>query len=127
MTLNPGAAIPGIPPNMSVLAAMSAGLLPANAQTTNFGITSAAGAGTGNGGRTILEAMSKGGEMGTGNTPGGSALLETFNSDSNGCAGPGGGQANQTEGPSSGQATQLPTTAPASAITIAATPVYGGA
>lgn len=29
--------LPGIPPNMSIMAAISAGLLPANTQITNFG------------------------------------------------------------------------------------------
>lgn len=54
------ASIPGIPPQMSVLAAMSAGLLPANAQINNFGT----GPST-----TILTDLSTGDSPGNGLVP----------------------------------------------------------
>lgn len=55
------ASLPGIPPQMSVLAAMSAGLLPANAQVTNFG--------TGGPSSTILTDLSTGDAPGSGLVP----------------------------------------------------------
>jgi hypothetical protein len=57
-------------------------------------------------GRAVACAESDGGRNGSGTSPG-PAGLDTLNSDSNGGAGPGAGQANQTEGPTSGQANQL--------------------
>ncbi len=53
--LNP---LPGIPPQMSVLAAMSAGLVPANAQVT--------GLGTGGPNNTVLADLSSGDTPGAG-------------------------------------------------------------
>jgi hypothetical protein len=53
--------LPGIPPNFSVLAAMSAGLLPANAQITNFG--------TGGPSATLLTDLSTGDFPGAGPVP----------------------------------------------------------
>lgn len=53
--------LPGIPPNMSVLAAMSAGLLPANVQLTNFG--------TGGPNHTLLSDLSGGDAPGYGTVP----------------------------------------------------------
>lgn len=56
--LNP---LPGIPPQMSILAALSAGLLPANAQITNFG--------TGGPSQTIMTDLSTGDSPGSGLVP----------------------------------------------------------
>lgn len=117
-----GQAIPGIPPNMSVLAAISAGLLPINAQASNFGATSASAANPGSGGRVLAAAMSQGNEMGNGQN----GLGELFNSDSNGGSGPGAGQANQTEGPSSGQTSQVAAQYPMTLVTVPATPIFQG-
>jgi len=115
-TPSPYQPLPGIPPNMSVAAAVSAGLLPANALITGVGLDA-------RGGRTVAEAMSKGGEVGSFVN---AYSVQTFNSDANGGSGPGAGQLNQTEGPSSGQTNQLATVTPASSVTVTAGPQFGG-
>jgi len=111
-----GATLPGIPPNMSVHAAVSAGLLPANALFSNAGKVAA-------GGRTLPDAMARAGEVGYNGSAGG---FDSLNSDANGGSGPGAGQANQTEGPSSGQMSLVEGSAPATAPTITSPVQYGG-
>ncbi len=97
---NPGAFIAGIPPNMSILAAVSAGLLPANALCINYGATS-------RGGRTILEAIANG----EGNSAGAGFVAN-------------GGSPQSTV--AAGQTTIIPGNANAAAVTIPVQPVYQG-
>jgi len=117
---NPGVGL--FPPNSNnfsgdtVQAAISRGAIPANQLITGTGLDA-------RGGRTVAEAISKGGEMGSFQN---AYSLETFNSDSNGGSGPGAGQANQTEGPSSGSTNQLATTTPSASVTTTAGPQFGG-
>ena len=115
----PGQPIPGIPPNMSVLAAISAGLLPGSALQTNFGIRDSRP------GRSVLESMSDAGKNGTGlnfvafgGSPGGTAC----GSGSPTAAAGGDNQAVQ----SSGENSIIPQNSPASVPTIPAQPVYQG-
>lgn len=100
-----GSTLPGIPPNMSVMAAVSAGLLPANVLVTNYGQKHNPAAG-----RTLLDTISDvdAGASAAFTQNGGSAQSE-----SNGCAGPGAGNMNQFTGLGSGCADQLPLNAPA--------------
>jgi hypothetical protein len=56
----PAQPLPGIPPNMSVLAAMSAGLIPANILQTSMGTVDPRN------GRTVLESMGAGQGKGSG-------------------------------------------------------------
>jgi hypothetical protein len=93
---SPYQALPGIPPNMSVGAAMSAGILPGNAMCSNIGMKSSAP------GRPLLECMADGGAMGTATQWG----IDNGNSDNDGGNSFGAGGANQTEYPSSGQSSQ---------------------
>jgi hypothetical protein len=111
----PGSPLPGIPPNLSIQAAISAGLLPANCQTATFGATSRNGGGVAGGassGRTVLESIAVGDTNGTGLTttnpfgwPCGGAC------GSNSVTGAAGGL-NQTDGPSAGEASILIAAAP---------------
>ena len=96
----PGAFIAGIPPNMSILAAVSAGLLPANALGINYGATS-------RGGRTILEAIANG----DGNSAGAGFVAN-------------GGSPQSTV--AAGSTAIIPDNANAAAVTIPAQPVYQG-
>jgi hypothetical protein len=123
---------PGVglfPPNSdnrsgdSVMASASRATLPLNLQGSGYGVTSQAGAGTGNGGRTVADALAGGDRNGSGTQAGG----DTLNSDANGGQSLGAGGANQTEGPTSGEATQASTQQPTSTFTQpASVPVYGG-
>jgi hypothetical protein len=125
---------PGVgmfPPNAdnrsgdTVLASISRGNAPANVEVTGFGVTSSAGTVSASGGRPLLEAMSKGGENGTGLQAG----ADYMNSDSNGSGSLGAGGANQTEGPTSGQSSQVATPQPSSTLTLQggnSAPVYVG-
>lgn len=88
--------LPGIPPNMSVAAAMSAGLVPGNAHCSNIGTPDS------NAGRPLLPSLADGGRNGTSTQWG----IDTNNSDANGGNSFGAGGANQTEFPSSGQSSQ---------------------
>lgn len=125
---------PGVglfPPNSNnasgdtVLSSASRGALPANIEVTGFGTTTSAGVVGASGGRVLLEALSKGGENGTGLQSG----ADYMNSDSNGSGSLGAGGANQTEGPTSGQSSQIATPQPSSTLTLQggnSAPVYGG-
>jgi hypothetical protein len=125
---NPGVGM--FPPNAdnrsgdTVLASVSRGTAPANVEVTGFGLTSLAGIVSAGGGRVLLEALSKGGENGTGLQAG----ADYMNSDSNGSGSLGAGGANQTEGPTSGQSSQIATPQPSTTLTLqgGAVPVYGG-
>jgi len=115
----PGQPIPGIPPNMSVMAAISAGLLPANAMTTNFGTRD------GRPGQALLEVMGKGAANGV------NSKFTSVNGGSqhNGPAGScsiGAGGFNQTNDPGAGETSICPHNAPATVPTIPAQPVYQG-
>jgi hypothetical protein len=100
-----GATLPGIPPNMSVMAAVSAGLLPINALLTNYGQKH-----NPTQGRTVMDAL-------VDVDSGASAVFVqnggSFNADANGGAGPGAGQQSQMQGTGAGCTDQLPANAPA--------------
>lgn len=126
--VNPGVGL--FPPNSNnasgdtVLAAVSRAALPINVQGSGYGATSASAASTGNGGRTVLDALSNGERNGTGIQTG---INDSMNSDSNGSGSLGAGGANQTEGPTSGTGSQASTQQPMNTFTQpAAVPVYGG-
>jgi hypothetical protein len=94
--------VQGIPPNMSTLAAMSAGIVPTNIQPViPIGLAP----------RAVLEAMSSGGAQGRGiasvNTGQDSAISDSFNNAANGGGGLGAGGMNQDLGSSSGSLSQL--------------------
>jgi hypothetical protein len=98
----PGQPLQGIPPNMSVLAAMAAGLLPANVDVTNMGTRDSRP------GRTVLEAIGAGGERDTGTaytTNGGSPQGQSAGGNS--VTGAAGGF-NQTNNPGGGEADIIP-------------------
>jgi len=129
-TLSP--VLPGVglfPPNSnnasgdSVLASASRAALPLNLQGSGYGVTSQSGAGTGNGGRTVADALSAGDRNGSGTQAGG----DTLNSDLNGGNSLGAGGTNQTEGPTSGEASQASTQQPMNTFTQpSSVTVYGG-
>jgi hypothetical protein len=117
---------PGVglfPPNSnnasgdSLLASASRAALPLNAQGSGYGLTSAAGAGTGSGGQAFAIALSDGERNGYG----GSAGVDSLNSDLNGQGSLGAGGSNQTEGPTSGTFSQASTQQPVNTITYPAT------
>lgn len=126
--VNPGVGL--FPPNSnnasgdSVLASASRATLPLNAQGAGYGVTSAAGTGTGAGGRTILHAFSDGDRNGYGASVG----VDSLNSDANGGNSLGAGGANQTEGPTSGVSTVASTQQPVNTLTLqgGAAPIFGG-
>lgn len=111
-----------VPPNgdnrgpATILSQQSNGSVAANTNVTGAGNTAA-------GGRQIIEAESRSGEVGSQVQPYG---VDSLNSDSNGGAGPGAGQANQTEGPSSGQASPVSTQSPAQSVTYQSPAQFGG-
>jgi len=123
---------PGVglfPPNSnnasgdSVLASASRAALPLNLQGSGYGVTSQSGAGTGNGGRTVADALASGDRNGSGTQTG----VDSLNSDANGGQSLGAGGANQAEGPTSGEASQASTQQPMNTFTQpTAVPVYGG-
>lgn len=129
--VNPGVGL--FPPNSnnasgdSLMASASRGAVPLNAYGTGYGLTAAAGTLTAGqaGGRTLADALSKGGENGTGGQTG---VGDTLNSDLNGGQSLGAGGSNQTEGPTSGQSNQASTQQPTNTLTLALTPAvtYGG-
>jgi hypothetical protein len=126
--VNPGVGM--FPPNSnnasgdSILASISRGALPINALGVGYGVTSAAGTGTGAGGKTIANALSDGDRNGYG----GSVGVDSLNSDLNGQGSLGAGGSNQTEGPTSGAFSQASAQQPANTITLVtgAATVYGG-
>jgi hypothetical protein len=125
--VNPGVGL--FPPNSnnasgdSVLASASRATLPLNAQGSGYGVTSQSGAGTGNGGRTVADALASGDRNGSGMQVG----VDSLNSDANGGNSFGAGGANQTEGPTSGEGSQASTQQPMNTFTQpASTPVFGG-
>jgi hypothetical protein len=126
--VNPGVGL--FPPNSNtasgdtLLASVSRAALPLNLQGSGYGATSQSGAGTGNGGRTIAEALSIGERNGTGIQTG---IADSMNSDSNGSGSLGAGGANQTEGPTSGTGSQAAAQQPMNTFTQpSAVTVYGG-
>lgn len=126
--VNPGVGL--FPPNSNnasgdtVLASVSRAALPINVQGSGYGATSQSGAGTGNGGRTVADALASGERNGTGIQTG---INDSMNSDSNGSGSLGSGGANQTEGPTSGTGSQASTQQPMNTFTQpAAAPIYGG-
>jgi hypothetical protein len=107
----------------TVLASASRATLPLNLQGSGYGVTSQSGAGTGNGGRTVADALASGDRNGTGTQTG----VDSLNSDLNGSGSLGAGGANQTEGPTSGEASQASTQQPMNTFTQpSAVTVYGG-
>ncbi|HWX29587.1 MAG TPA: hypothetical protein VNZ53_19345 [Steroidobacteraceae bacterium] len=101
------ATLPGIPPNMSVLAAISAGLLPINALMTNYGQKHHPTAG-----RTVMDGLVDvdNGVSAVFVQNGGSAHAE-----SNGGSGLGAGGHSQEQGVGQGCGDQLPANAPTGA------------
>lgn len=114
----PGQPIPGIPPNMSIAAAISAGLLPANALTTNYGTRDSRP------GQAVLELIGKGAVNGTTATAVNPYLWANGGASGGNSLGAGG--MNQTDGPGAGETAILAASAPATAVTIPAQPVYQG-
>jgi hypothetical protein len=107
----------------TVIASASRATLPLNLQGSGYGVTSQSGAGTGNGGRTVADALASGDRNGTGPQAG----VDTLNSDANGGNSLGAGGLNQTEGPTSGESSQASTQQPMSTFTQpTAVTVYGG-
>jgi hypothetical protein len=100
----------------TLLSQQSNGSVAANTNLTGAGLVAA-------GGRSILEAQGRAGEVGTASQPYG---VDTLNSDSNGGSGPGAGQANQTEGPSSGQQSPVSTISPAQSVTYQSPAQFAG-
>jgi hypothetical protein len=126
--VNPGVGL--FPPNSNnasgdtVLASASRAALPLNLQGSGYGATSQSGAGTGNGGRTVAEALSIGERNGTGIQTG---IADSMNSDANGGQSLGAGGSNQTEGPTSGTGSQASAQQPMNTFTQpSAVTVYGG-
>jgi len=123
---------PGVgmfPPNSdnrsgdSVLASISRASLPLNLMGSGYGVTSQSGAGTGNGGRTVADALAGGDRNGSGTQAGG----DTLNGDLNGGGSLGAGGSNQTEGPTSGESIQASTQQPTSTFTQpSSVTVFGG-
>jgi hypothetical protein len=111
--------LPGIPPNMSVMAAVSAGLLPVNALFTNLGQPDTRP------GRSALETFGMGQGKGV-NAKFQSVLGGSANEGPAGGNSLGAGGMNQTNDPGSGESTVAPHNAPATALTVAAQPVYQG-
>jgi hypothetical protein len=100
-----GATLPGIPPNMSVMAAISAGLLPINALLTNYGQKHHPTQG-----RTLMDALV---DVDVGVS---AAFVQnggSMHSEANGGTGPGAGQQSQIQGVGAGCTDQLPANAPA--------------
>lgn len=126
--VNPGVGL--FPPNSnnasgdSVLASASRGTLPLNVEGSGYGVTSAAGAVPGSGGRTMLNALADGDRNGTNGQVG----VDSLNSDLNGGNSLGAGGTNQTEGPSSGVSSIASTQQPVNTLALqgGATPIYGG-
>lgn len=116
------AAVGMIPPNgdtrgaATILSQQSNGSLAANTQVTGAGVTAVTG-------RPLIETQGRAGEVGSQTQAYG---VDSLNSDSNGGAGPGAGQANQTEGPSSGQASIVATFTPASSATLQSPAAFAG-
>lgn len=117
-TWSPGQPIPGIPPNMSVQAAISAGLLPANALTTNYGTRDSRP------GQAVLECMGKGAVNGASANGVNSTLWANGGASGGNSLGAGG--MNQTDGPGAGETSIIAGSAPATAVTVPAQPVYQG-
>jgi|ERR1700722_15560990 len=111
-----------VPPNgdnrgpATILSQQSNGSVAANTYLTGAGLVAA-------GGRAIIESESSSGANGTQTQPYG---IDTLNSDSNGGAGPGAGQANQTEGPSSGAVSPVSTQSPAQNVTYTSPAQFAG-
>lgn len=116
------AAVGMVPPNgdnrgpATVLSQQSNASVAANTNLTGAGLTAA-------GGRSVLESEGRAGEVGAQTQPYG---IDSLNSDSNGGASPGAGQANQTEGPSSGQQSPVSTQSPAQLVTYQSPAQFGG-
>jgi hypothetical protein len=116
---SPYGTLPGMPPNMSVAAAISAGLIPTNVLCTNFGTRDSRP------GRSVLESLSDAGKNGTGLSyvaDGGSANSSACGSGSPTAAAGGDNQAMQ----SAGESTVIPPNAPVTIPTIPAAPVFQG-
>lgn len=115
------AALPGIPPNFSVMAAISAGLLPINALATNFGQKH-----NGTAGRSVADCMIDVDQNGAG----GSYVANGGSPEGviNGGNSFGAGGANQTPSgaASEGEACILPTSAPGSTPTLGSSVQYQG-
>lgn len=113
--------LPGIPPNMTTNAAISAGLLPTNVLLTNalLGKTPA-------GARPPVEAMSRAGEVGTAGTVGGAggAAFHPMSNSANGGSGP--GPVNQDLGASSGRSDTLDGAMPSTVIAVGSPPQFCG-
>lgn len=97
--------LPGIPPNFSVLAAMSAGLLPANIQVANEGVGPS---------QTLLSELSDGGATGN-------QFNAVANTSINGAGtGPNGSSVGV------GGAVNMQASMPESGLVLASPPGYGG-
>jgi hypothetical protein len=131
----PGQPLQGIPPNMSVMAAISAGLLPANVLQTSMGTRDSRP------GRTMLESLGQGSSSGMG-----LSAVNPYGWPNGGTAGGnslGAGGLDQVDGPSGGETSVLigsaqgtqatangglqpPAVANSPVLTIPAQPVYQG-
>jgi hypothetical protein len=100
-----GAALPGIPPNMSVLAAVSAGLLPSNALVTNYGQKHNPGTG-----RTLMDTIV---DVDSGVSAQFVQNGGSMHSEANGAGGLGAGGQSQIQGIGAGCSDMLPPNAPA--------------
>jgi hypothetical protein len=98
----------GIPPNMSILAAMSAGIVASNVQPSNAAIRMP---------RALTELMSSAGSVGTKGTIFGNANNAPLNLAAGGGGGTGAGGANCDPGSSAGQSSMVVGQAPASYVT----------
>ena len=113
--------IPGIPPNMSLMAALSAGLIPLGAVINNFGVVNSAG------GRSVASALGDG--TGNGTAPGFTNNGGSANYGACGGQSFSAGGMNQTNAPGGGDSHICPHSAPASLLTFvpnAVTPTYTG-
>jgi hypothetical protein len=121
---SPYSPLGGIPPNASTLAAISAGILPANIVITGpaeVGLGAGANAGFGSIIPTMLAVQAAGGNNGTANIAGTGGGSPNMGAPSSGGAG------NPMNGGNPGSGTQLQLNAPASSLTYpAGNPQFGG-
>ena len=128
--VNPGVGL--FPPNSnnnsgdSVLASASRAACPANAYVTNFGATSASGAGPGgvSAGRSVIETLSVADANGAG--PAFVANGGSANEAAGGGGSFGAGGLNQTDAPNGGEGSIVPANAPSSVPTLASPNVFRG-
>jgi hypothetical protein len=128
--VNPGVGL--FPPNSNnlsgdtIMASVSRATAPANAYVTNFGATSASGAGPGgvSAGRALAEALGSADANGAG-----VGFIAAGGAPNDGAAGGnslGAGGMNQTSAPGGGEGSIIPSNAPATIPTLASPNVFRG-